>query len=296
MMNSFPSRRASTCNFIFGLCFLTLLLLLGGCANRHAKDDKSGLSEEGVDLQVKMSSNAFIAPVTAPVNQEKRQIYILGTNTSSAINANQHLYPLLVKELQRRGYVPVSDPNQAHYMLLYNVLYVGKEVSDLSTLTTVASGVAGAAVAATVGRDNEVVQNAGLGALVGTVAGAVTGHYFETNTYELVVDIQIRERQPPAPPPITPTDAHKREIELAIRQVNASLGHVMVNQEVPAPEVRTASPNDSWQQYNNQVVGYASALRLQFNEATPALYRTIAREISGIFWDISDQPATSKAS
>jgi len=293
MLKSFSPRRSALRKIILGL---SLLGLMSGCANRHTEDDKSGLSEQGIKLQVKMSSNAFIAPITTPVTQERRQVYILGTNTSSAINANQELYPLLVKELQRRGYVPVSDANKAHYMLLYNVLYVGKEVSDLSTLTTVASGVAGAAVAATVGRDNEIVQNAGLGALVGTVAGAVTGHYFETNTYELVVDIQIRERQPPPPPTITPTEAHQREIEQAFRQVNASLGQlVTMDQAVTATEVRTTLANDTWQQYNNQVVGYASALRLQFKDATPVLFRTIAREIAGIFWDLSIHPVAPKS-
>jgi len=233
-------------------------------------------------------------PLAPPVPEARRRIYVVGTNTSTVHSANDRLQPLLLQQLAQRGYVITHNPADAHYMLLYNVLYVGKEVRDLSTVTALATGVGGAAVAATIGRRNEVIQNAGIGGLVGTVTGAVTGHYFETNTYELVVDLQIRERQPAVPPPLPPAEAQRIAVEQAFRQVNAVLGLADSQIESAATTDRhTPASPDSWQLYNSQVVGFASKLRLSFQEAEPLLFQAMAREMSGIFWDLNRQPGNA---
>lgn len=271
-----------------------LMLALAGCGRNAKKDDPSGLSVNGVDLEVKMSANVFIPPLAPPVPEARRRIYVVGTNTSTVHSANDRLQPLLLQQLARRGYVVTNNPADAHYMLLYNVLYVGKEVRDLSTVTALATGVGGAAVAATVGRRSEVIQNAGIGGLVGTVTGAVTGHYFETNTYELVVDLQIRERQPAVPPPLAPAEAQRLAADQAFRQVNAALGLADSQLEFTAATDRhTPASPDSWQLYNSQVVGFASKLRLTFQDAEPLLFQAMAREMSGIFWDLNRQPGNT---
>lgn len=271
-----------------------LVLALVGCGRNAKKDDPSGLSVNGVDLEVKMSANVFIPPLAPPVPEARRRIYVVGTNTSTVHSANDRLQPLLLLQLAQRGYVITNNPADAHYMLLYNVLYVGKEVRDLSTVTALATGVGGAAVAATIGRRNEVIQNAGIGGLVGTVTGAVTGHYFETNTYELVVDLQIRERQPAVPPPLPPAEAQRIAADQAFRQVNAvlGLGNSQIESAAATDRHTPASP-DSWQLYNSQVVGFASKLRLTFKDAEPLLFQAMAREMSGIFWDLNRQPGSA---
>lgn len=273
---------------------LLLALMLAGCSQNTKKEDPSGLSINGIDLQVKMSANVFIPPPAPPVSEQRRRIYVLGTNTSTAQAANERLQPLLVEQLLRRGYLITNNPADAQYMLLYNVLYVGKEVRDLSTITAVSAGVGGAAVAATIGRNNQTVQNAGIGGLVGTVTGAVTGHYFETNTFEQVVDLQIRERQPATPPPLPPAEAQRIAVEKAIRQVNLALGLGDIHAEaMPAVDHPAPASADNWQLYNSQVVGFASNLRLQFKDAEPVLFQAMAREISGIFWDINQLPGNA---
>ncbi len=273
---------------------LLMVLALAGCGRNAKKDDPSGLSVNGVDLQVKMSANVFIPPLAPPVPEERRRLYVVGTNTSTVQSANDRLQPLLLRQLAQRGYVVTNNPADAHYMLLYNVLYVGKEVRDLSTVTALATGVGGAAVAATVGRHSDIVQNAGIGGLVGTVTGAVTGHYFETNTYELVVDLQIRERQPAVPPPLPPAEAQRIAADQAFRQVNVALGLADVSAESgPATDRHTPASPDNWQLYNSQVVGFASNLRLQFKDAEPLLFQAMAREISGVFWDLNRQPGNT---
>ena len=260
---------------------------LAGCASTKGADP-SGLSHEGIDLRVKMSSNIFLPPLAKPVPAEKTRVHLAGTNTSSAYNANARLHPLLVDAMRKRGYQVVDNPAKAHYVLLYNVLYVGKEVQDLSTVTTVASGIGGAAVAATIGRDSDVVRNAGIGGVVGTLAGAVTGHYFETRTYEIVVNVQLRERQPAPPPQLSPSEAARRRIEAAIRDVNRTLKYVEISEAAETP-ARLRTADDSWQIHNTQVIGFASDLRLEFEDAEPVLFRTMSREISGLFWDLNDQ-------
>lgn len=272
---------------------LLMAWALAGCGQNTKKEDPSGLSINGIDLQVKMSANVFIPPPAPPVSEQRRRIYVLGTNTSTAQAANERLQPLLVEQLLRRGYLITNNPADAQYMLLYNVLYVGKEVRDLSTITAVSAGVGGAAVAATIGRNNQTVQNAGIGGLVGTVTGAVTGHYFETNTFEQVVDLQIRERQPATPPPLPPAEAQRIAVEQAIRQVNLALGLDIHAEAIPAADHPTPASADNWQLYNSQVVGFAGNLRLQFKDAEPVLFQAMAREISGIFWDINQLPGNA---
>ncbi|HMU90236.1 MAG TPA: complement resistance protein TraT [Pseudomonadales bacterium] len=275
-------------------CLLLITLVVAGCGQNVKKEDPSGLSVNGIDLQVKMSANLFIPPPLPPVAESQRRIYLIGTNTSTAQAANERLQPLLIEQLLRRGYLITDNPAEARYMLLYNVLYVGKEVRDLSTITAVSAGVGGAAVAATIGRNNETVQNAGIGGLVGTVTGAVTGHYFETNTFEQVVDLQIRERQPAVPAPLPPEETKRLAVERAIRQVNLALGLGELHTETtPETDQRLPPSSDNWQLYSSQVVGFATRLRLQFEEAEPLLFQAMAREISGLFWDLHQLPGNT---
>jgi len=289
-----PQARTPRARWRYSILLIVLTLSVAGCARNAKKDDPSGLTVEGVNLEVRMSSNVFIPPVAPPIPETQRRVYVVGTNTSTIQSANDRLHPLLLQRLAERGYRLTNNPADAHYMLLYNVLYVGKEVQDLSTVTALATGVGGAAVAATVGRRNEVIQNAGIGGLVGTVTGAVTGHYFETNTYELVVDLQIRERQPAIPPPLPPAEAYRLAADRAFRDVNTVLGLSETHIEsAPLIDRHTPASPDSWDLYNSQVVGFASKLRLTFKEAEPLLFQAMAREISGIFWDLNRLPGSA---
>lgn len=267
---------------------MAALALLSGCASKAP--DTSGLSHDGVDLAVRMSASVFLPPVSKPVPAARQRVYLAGTNTSSALDANARLHPLLAAALQERGYEIVHDPAAAHYVLLYNVLYVGKKVTDLSTVTAIASGVGGAAVAAASANDDQV-RNAGIGGLVGILAGAVTGNYFETRTYEIVVNVQLSERQPVPQPVVSASEATRQRIEAAIRDVNRTLKYVeAVDVVKPVASAATGDlpgNNASWQIYNTQIAGFASDLRLEFQKAEPLLFQAISREMSGLFWDIS---------
>jgi len=273
------------------MALVGLAVFCAGCTSSYAakKADKSGLEVDGVSLRVKMMNNMFLPPLPQNVPREKRLIFLKGTNTSTSPEVDDRMLPQIQSTLIRRGYILVNDPEKANYILLFNVLYIGKEVQDLSTLTTISSGVAGAAVAATVGKENEIVRNAGIGALAGTITGTVTGHYFETSTYQVVVDLQIQERRPPAPPALTSNDLIRKEIEQSIRLVNAHLKYVEPDTEMSSLTLMNVEA-DRWQTYNNQVVGYASDVRLKYEKAEPTLLKAISKEISGLFWELSPVP------
>ena len=60
-----------------------------------------------------------------------------------------------------------------------------------------------------------------------------------------------------------------------------------------ATDRHTPASPDSWQLYNSQVVGFASKLRLSFQDAEPLLFQAMAREMSGIFWNLNRQPGSA---
>ena len=136
-----PQARTPRARWRYSILLIVLTLSVAGCARNAKKDDPSGLTVEGVNLEVRMSSNVFIPPVAPPIPETQRRVYVVGTNTSTIQSANDRLHPLLLQRLAERGYRLTNNPADAHYMLLYNVLYVGKEVQDLSTVTALATGV-----------------------------------------------------------------------------------------------------------------------------------------------------------
>ncbi|HQN42404.1 MAG TPA: hypothetical protein PK724_09910, partial [Pseudomonadales bacterium] len=61
----------------------------------------------------------------------------------------------------------------------------------------------------------------------------------------------------------------------------------------PETDQRLPPSSDNWQLYSSQVVGFATRLRLQFEEAEPLLFQAMAREISGLFWDLHQLPGNT---
>ncbi len=87
-----------------------------------------------MQLSAQMSSSIFLQPV-AP---NQRVVFVEGHNTSSAQNLG--FQSLVSQDLLRRGYRLTNNPSHAEYMLMYNVLYVGKQQANYTADGALAGG------------------------------------------------------------------------------------------------------------------------------------------------------------
>lgn len=234
---------------------LTLGALLAGCATANGpapqSTSSSGLSAGNMRLSVRMSSSIFLQPV----GPAKKVVYVGGHNTSSA--QGLHFSQLVVQELMAKGYRITNNPHDAHYMLLYNIRYVGKERASNAAAGALAGGFGGAVIGGVAGNGNGALIGGGVGALAGGILGAV----FSTNRYMMVVDIQLEQREKGA---YTSTNTY------ASQGTNSSISS-------------SAGGINGWLIYRDRIVAQAKGMRLRFSYATPAMTHEVAGELAGLF-------------
>ena len=227
---------------------------LAGCAAGPAPQatSSSGLSAGNMKLSVNMSSSIFLQPV-APA---KRVVFIEGHNTSSAQNLG--FSSRVAQDLMRRGYQVTNDPTKAQYMLMYNVLYVGKQQAQYTAAGALAGGFGGAVISALA--DGNGQTDAAYG-LAGALVGGVVGHFFKDKTYMMVVDIQLEQREAGV---------------YTTSQTNARQG-------IGGTETTSTNGVKNWMIYRDRIVAQAHGLNLAFSYATPALSKEVSGEIGGLF-------------
>lgn len=232
------------------LCALALV----GCATGPAPQEasSSGLSAGNMQLSVKMSDSIFLQPV-AP---DQRVVFVEGHNTSSAQNLGFNSE--VSQALTTHGYRLTDDPTKAQYMLMYNILYVGKEQQNYTAAGALAGGYGGALAGALAhGNANDALA----GGLIGVGVGAVVGHFLQHNDYIMVVDLQLEQRQ--------------AGVYTSSRtDVQQGMGNTTTTSE---------SGTKDWMVYRDRIVAQAGGLNLAFDYATPALSKEVAGEVSGLF-------------
>ena len=229
-------------------------LALAGCATGPAPQaaSSSGLSAGNMRLSAQMSSSIFLQPV-AP---NQRVVFVEGHNTSSAQNLG--FQSLVSQDLLRRGYRVTNNPNHAEYVLMYNVLYVGKQQSNYTAAGALAGGFGGALTSA-LARGNGTTDAAY--GLAGALVGGIVGHFLQDKTYMMVVDIQLEQRQAGV---------------YTTSQTNARQG-------IGGGVSTSVSGVKNWMIYRDRIVAQAHGLNLAFSYATPALSHEVSGEISGLF-------------
>lgn len=238
------------------LALLAPALVLAGCATASGpapqSASSSGLSAGNMKLSVQMSSSIFLQPVSS----SKRTVFVSGHNTSGAQGLS--FTGLIKKKLLEKGYTIANDPAKAQYMLMYNVLYVGKQNRNYTAVGALGGSFGGALIGAAAGGNDTTTL---AGALTGAVAGGIVGDLLSQNRYMMVVDIQLEQRQ---------TGTYTKT------STNAAQG-----------TASTVSAYNSgvrnWMIYRDRIVGQAKGTGLMFDYATPAMSKEVAGEISGIF-------------
>lgn len=237
---------------------MSAAVALGGCAATGGTVNASGTSTSGgIALNVKMSSSIFLQPVAA----SQRVVYVEGHNTSSATNLN--FGSKVDSMLESAGYRVTNDPGKAQFMLMYNVRYIGKQTKAHTIQGALAGGYGGALVGAlgTGVGSRFAGDNALTGGLVGSAIGAAIGYAMRKNTYIMVVDIQLEQRNSQA---VTTTST----------TASNGTGNTTVS---------TGGQVRGWQIYRDRIGASAKGVRLAFANAEPALTHEVAHEIAGLF-------------
>ena len=230
------------------IALLLAAALTSGCSAVHTSVKKSDL-----DVQTRMSDTVFLEPVAA----EQRVIFVSVRNTS---DKQLGLKPQVIQRLQDSGYVVTDDPQRAQYMLLANVLKVGRD--DLRASDSyLEAGVSGAVVGGVASGRSDTAKGAVLGAVIGLVGDALVDDVLFT----MVTDLEVRERPRPG--------------EVVTRSEAGESQHGS-----DAAALQTVDPlRADWKRYRTRVVSTANKVNLEFEEALPALESGLVRAISGMF-------------
>jgi hypothetical protein len=249
------SLRGKTFRIIALLLFLAVpVLAFSGCASMSGTTSSttsaSGMSAGNMNLQTKMSSSIFLQPVPP----SEKVVYVRATNTSSASGLN--FKAALEQALIARGYRITNNPQDAYFMLMSNVLYLGKETHAYTAAGALAGGFGGALVGSRYGSAGSTIG----GGLVGGLIGAAIGAAFQHKKYMMVVDIQLEQRQ-------------KGSYTTNGTATSEGLGNTTTTYNAGVK---------NWAIYRDRVVATASAINLRFSSAEPALKTVVGREISNL--------------
>lgn len=243
-------------NFIL-ITFLLLTVAMFGCATANGpapqSSSSSGLSAGHMKLSARMSSSIFLQPVSP----DQRVVYVYGHNTSSAQGLG--CTSIIRRDLIDKGYRLTDDPAKAEYMLMYNILYVGKQDNNYTAAGALAGGFGGALLGGGVIKQN--ATGTVIGGLVGAGLGALIGSVYHHDMYMMVVDIQMEQRQA----------GTYTEMSTNASQGTASTLHTY------------HSGVKGWMVYRDRIVAQAQGYNLAFDYATPAMSREVSGEISGLF-------------
>ena len=233
------------------LPLMFLPLALSGCASMQGTGTSaSGLSSDNIKLETKMSSSIFLQPV-AP---SKKTVYISVRNTSTATGLN--FSSTLKNELVKFGYRVVNNPSYANFIIMSNILYIGKTTQSNSFNGALLGGFGGALIGSRYNSTQSTIVGGGAGALIGGLLGAL----LQNQSYFMVVDIQLEQRSAGS---------------FTTNYSNASQG-------IASNESTYNAGTRNWAIYRDRIVSKASSLNLNFASAETVIKKQIAHSIANL--------------
>jgi len=227
------------------------MTFLTGCSTLGTAIEKRNLS-----VQSKMSNSVFLEPVS----NDKKVIYIQIRNSSDQDVDIQAMTQAIVKNLSAKSYQVTDSPDQAHYILQQNILSVAK--TDKGSAYSAADSGFGGAVAGSLIVGASGGGNYGMGALVGGLAGIAANALVKDVYYNLVSDIQIKEKT-------------TGKVDYTT-QANAGSGSSMKT-------TQTISGQSNYLTHSTRMVVVANQVNLEFDEAKAILEDKLSKSVAGIF-------------
>lgn len=229
---------------------LTGVMTVTGCSTMNTAIEKRNLS-----VQSKMSNSVFLEPVS----NEKKTVFIQIRNSSDQNIDTQAMSNGIEQSLSAKGYKVISNPDQANYILQQNILSV-KETNKDQAYSPAEAGFGGAAAGAMAA--SATGGNYGGAALLGAVAGVAADAFVKDVYFNLVSDIQIKEKA-------------KGKVNYTT-QANAGSGTSMNT-------TQTISGQSNYLTHTTRIVAVANQVNLEFDEAKAILEKKLTQSVAGIF-------------
>jgi len=241
----------------------------------------SGCATNELQTQSKMSRSVFLNPV----KKSLRIVYVDVKNTSG--QEMNSLLPLLEQKIQSKGYKLTDDPEMAQYVLMANILFA----NDKKENNAAGGAVAGAATGAGIASYNN--NGAGGTILAGAAAGLIGGliaKSFEDTIYQMVVDVNVREKTKQKV--LTSSGGEVGQVEIKDGKkagfMNSFAGKARSNEgggsmDDKMTETSTQQYETNYIERRTKIFAEATKVDLQLTEALPILEQKIASQIAGIF-------------
>lgn len=236
---------------------LTLLafLLFTGCSAMHTAIEKRDLY-----VETQMTRTIFLDPVPP----EQQTVYLRIRNTS---DKEIDVEPRVRRAIESRGFKVVPNVDDAHFVMMANVLQVGKSDMDYRD-SAYQAGFEGIVIGMGVGeaaKGRQDSREAATAGVVGGMVGVIADAMVEDTLYTITTDVQVRQR------------TGEGEQVARSEQTNTDVGEgTTLRQDV------TGAKTD-WKIYETRIISTANQANLEYKDAEEALVNGLVRSLSGMF-------------
>jgi hypothetical protein len=164
-----------------GILFVALAALVGCAATERVIDYSS------MKTDVKMSKSIFLEPLA----KSPKKVYVEVKNTTNRPELVSNFQPVLISQLQAKGYQITQNPKEADYWIQCNIRYIGLYNDKIIKDGVVTGAAVGALSGLAIARSAAGVAG---GALVGGVLGLGADVATRTKTQVIAVDLRVTER------------------------------------------------------------------------------------------------------
>ncbi len=241
----------------------------------------TGCATTELQTQAKMTQSIFLNPV----KKSQRIIYVDIKNTSG--EEIDVLMPLVEKKLQAKGYKLTDNPELAQYILQANVLFANDKKENNAAGGAVAGGAVGVGVG---GHNSDSTGTTVAAGAAGAVIGGLLAKWTEDTVFQMVVDVNIREKTNKEVYITKGNVSGTASIEDKKRAGFMNTFGGKVRSTKGGGELKDNSKNATEQYYSTnyiesktRVFAEATQKDLKKEQAIPILEKKIASQIAGIF-------------
>lgn len=221
-------------------------------------------------------------PDTTPPKPHERVAWVAYKNVTQ--DEGYDLHEALRQGLRAQGYTLTDDPDQAHVQVVYTLRFAGENGradegrSPAAALGGLTGGASGALIAHGASGSTPVVLGGGLaGAVVGALAGTAISNYGQVIEYNLILDVRLAQRKKGL---VTRTTLGSQRDQQRSATGGRTGGGVVGGGRGTTVETRQQlQETDHLLWHDNRLVLWARQIRLQPEEARPALEQALVRAL-----------------